>query len=72
MESLIKFMKTFKCKSNCSLGKIELHDDIKDNEIFNNLILKTKDIKLLNRIIEKRPSIINIDKNNNIKHISYV
>tara|TARA_R110001599_G_scaffold5248_3_gene26375 strand:- start:804 stop:1013 length:210 start_codon:yes stop_codon:yes gene_type:complete len=57
MESLFKILKTFKCRSNCSLGKEILNDDIKEGKIcFNSLDLKQKDIKLLNKIINKRPS----------------
>ena len=58
MESLIKLLKTFKCKSNCSLGKEQLDDNIKEGRIcFNSLDLKQKDIKLLNKIILKRQSL---------------
>ena len=57
MESLIKILKSFSCKSNCTLNE-KLNTELTDGKIcFNSLDLKQKDIKLLNKIISKRNSI---------------
>ena len=69
MESLINFLKTFKCNSKCSLN--ELHDDIKDNTICFNSLLKTnnfftqQEIKLLNKIVRRHNKNDNKNENKN-------